>query len=217
MLHKNKRTSQQQPLVRVVDLDLGESSKVTLSNGQKIEVKLMNLDETRDPIRQAVRSAMVKVEVDGQEITLESGMYNLPRRVAGVQIDCSITKGYNSYGNARLLGAGQRRATAAVARRFSLAQAWLVHLSRESALVCDANMVRQRTRRWRNEVLPKIYYHSGLDIGGSEKQVKVIAATDAMVVSSGSDVLPEYQLEGGAVAKYGQGKSPIAQGPMSCT
>lgn len=86
------------PLVRVVDLSVGESTTVELCNGEKVDVKLVDLMETRDPIRQAVRSAMVTVQVDDEEITIESGMYNLPQRVAGVQIDCSITKGYNSNG-----------------------------------------------------------------------------------------------------------------------
>ena len=38
-----------------------------LCNGQRVEVKLWNLRETRDPIRQAVHSAKVTVMVDGEE------------------------------------------------------------------------------------------------------------------------------------------------------
>ena len=94
----------QQPLVRVVDLNVGETTQLELCNGQRVEVQLLNLRETRDPIRQAVRSAKVTVQVDGEEITLESGMYNLPRKIAGVQIDCSITKGYNSNGTPSFWG-----------------------------------------------------------------------------------------------------------------
>ncbi|HAW30840.1 MAG TPA: hypothetical protein DCY03_22425, partial [Planctomycetaceae bacterium] len=54
------------PIVRVVDLNVGESASVTLSNGEQVQVKLLDLEETRDPIRQAVRSAIVTVEVDGE-------------------------------------------------------------------------------------------------------------------------------------------------------
>ena len=43
----------------------------------------------------AVRRAQVKAEVNGQTITLVSATYHLPVTVAGVQIDCPITKGYN--------------------------------------------------------------------------------------------------------------------------
>ena len=70
----------QQPLVRVVDMNVGETTQLELCNGQRVEVELLKLLERRDPIRQAVRSAMVTVKVDGAAITLESGMYNLPRR-----------------------------------------------------------------------------------------------------------------------------------------
>lgn len=200
----------QQPLVRVVDLNVGESTHVKLCNGEQVEVKPVKLVETRDRIRQAVRSAMVTVQVDGEEITLESGMYNLPQRVAGVQIDCSITRGYNSNGTPGFWGLD----------RDARLRLWPADspLFRPGSLIYPVDQKWFATRTWFDnepvdggtKVLPKIYYHSGLDIGGSERQVKVIAATDAIVVSSGNDVLPEYQLEGGAVAKYGQGKSPIA-------
>src|SRR5262249_4555814 len=38
----------------------------------------------------------------------------------------------------------------------------------------------------------KIYYHYGLDIGGPEEMVDVIAATDGLVVSAGKVALPGY-------------------------
>ncbi len=38
-----------------------------------------------------------------------------------------------------------------------------------------------------------IYYHNGLDIGGCEGLTEVVAATDALVVSAGLDVLPQHR------------------------
>ena len=198
------------PLVRVVDLTVGESTTVELCDGQKVDVKLVDLRETRDPIRQAVRSAMATVQVDGEEITIESGMYNLPQRVAGVQIDCSVTKGYNSNGTPSFWGLDK--------------DARLRLWPKESPLVKPGSLIYPVDQRWfatrtwfdnepvdgGTKVLPKIYYHSGLDIGGAERLVKVIAATDAVVVSAGDDVLPEYLLKGGGRSNYGEGKSPVA-------
>jgi murein DD-endopeptidase MepM/ murein hydrolase activator NlpD len=43
-----------------------------------------------------------------------------------------------------------------------------------------------------NPLKKKIYYHYGLDIGGVEGMVVVVAATDGLVVSSGKEVLPGY-------------------------
>ena len=82
------------PLLRAVDLDVGESSTVELSNGTSAQVKLLALDELRDTIRDAVRRAEVKLEVNGQPIKLTSGNYRLPVTVAGVQVDCPVTRGY---------------------------------------------------------------------------------------------------------------------------
>lgn len=182
-----------EPLVRVVDLNLSESTSVELCNGQRVEVKLLGLQETRDPIRQAVRSALVTVQVDGQEITLESGMYNLPRRVAGVQIDCSITKGYNSNGTPAFWGLDKDA-------RLRL---WPANspLVKPGSLIYPVDQRWFATRTWFDnepvdggtKILPKIYYHSGLDIGGAEKLVKVMAATDALVVSVGNDVLDDHK------------------------
>lgn len=50
--------------------------------------------------------------------------------------------------------------------------------------------------------MTKIYYHSGLDIGGSERQVKVFAATDALVVSAGDVVLEGYRDDTPVAARY---------------
>lgn len=38
----------------------------------------------------------------------------------------------------------------------------------------------------------KVYYHSGLDLGGPEAMAQVVAATDGVVVSLGKEVLPEH-------------------------
>jgi hypothetical protein len=37
------------PLVRVIDLNVGESTTLKLCNGQSVEVTLLDLNETRDP------------------------------------------------------------------------------------------------------------------------------------------------------------------------
>lgn len=190
------------PLVRVADVNVGEATKVELCDGLLVEVKLLNLSETRDPIRQAIRSAVVTVQIDGQEITLESGMYNLPRRVARVQIDCSITKGYNTNGTPAFWGLDKDA-------RLRLWPA-VSPLLKPNSLIYPVNQRWFATRTWFDnepvdggtKILPKIYYHSGLDIGGSEGQVKVIAATDALVVSVGDDVLEDHRKDTPVAARY---------------
>ena len=95
-------TTAKQPLFRTVDLRVGQERQVELADGSQVRVRLIAVDETADSIRQAVRRAAVRVEVNGEEATLVSANYRLPRSVGGVQIDCPITAGYvkNSRQNA---------------------------------------------------------------------------------------------------------------------
>ena len=74
-------------LHRTVDLSLGESQAVELSDGKKMMLKLVGLEEIRDGLCSAVRAAQVKVDVNGQPITLTSATYHLPVTIAGLQID----------------------------------------------------------------------------------------------------------------------------------
>ena len=191
-----------EPIVRVVDLDVGESTTVTLSNSEQVKVKLLDLKETRDPIRQAVRSAIVTVEVDGEQIQLESGMYNLPQTIGKVQIDCSITGGYNSNGTPAFWGLDKDARL-----RFWPADSPLI---KPGSFIYPVDQRWFATRTWYDnepvdggtKILPKIYYHSGLDIGGAEKLTRVIAATDAIVVSSGNDVLDAHKKDTPVSPRY---------------
>src|SRR6185503_18945115 len=74
----NSASTSALPLFRVIDLNRGEAARVRLSDGQDVQVKLLEVQETRDPVRSAVREAAVTVEIDGKNITLRSGNYHLP-------------------------------------------------------------------------------------------------------------------------------------------
>ena len=86
-----------EPLVKAVDLSIGESRTVALAGGNTATVKLLAVDERRDPVRSAVREATVRVEVNGETVTLASGNCLLPVAAGRVQLDCPITRGYRSH------------------------------------------------------------------------------------------------------------------------
>ena len=92
------------PLHVTADLNLGESQEVTLTNGKKVTLKVLDLAEQRDSLRGAVRKAEVKVLVDGKEVTLVSANYRLPVTVGEVQIDCPVTSGYTQQRRRRPAG-----------------------------------------------------------------------------------------------------------------
>jgi murein DD-endopeptidase MepM/ murein hydrolase activator NlpD len=184
------------PLVRVADLSIGESQTVELCDGSQAQVKLLELREERDPIREAVRRADVRLEVNSQEVTLTSANYHRPVTIAGVQIDCPITKGYQQNSNRQVWGL----------EKDVRVRLWPAG----SPLMPPGTFVYPVKQRWfasgtqmANEPVfvdggerpdsKQIYYHWGLDIGGSEALVEVVAATDGLVVSSGTTVLPGYE------------------------
>lgn len=92
------------PLRTVIDINIGETQKVELADEGIASVTLLEVEETRDEIRNAVRSSLVKVKVNEQEISLNSANYSLPVSVAGIQMDCRINKGLLRQQFARQVG-----------------------------------------------------------------------------------------------------------------
>lgn len=85
------------PLMRVVDLDAGESAtEVVLHNGTKAHIQLVGRSAVSDTVRGAVRHARVRLKVNRQEVELECGNYHLPVTVGAVQVDCALTKDFLS-------------------------------------------------------------------------------------------------------------------------
>lgn len=195
----------EEPLVRVVDLDVGETATVKLVDGRSTTVRVVSLDEQTDPVRQAVRQARVKLEIDGQPAEIIGSPYRLPVTANRVQIDCPVTKGMNIKGSPSFWGLDKDvrlrlwpESSPWIPRgtfRYPVKQRWFAtqtQMSNEPAFVDGGERPTQ---------IP-IYYHSGLDIGGSEGDVEVVAATDALVVSVGKEVLPEHQQDTPVAPRY---------------
>ena len=185
------------PLFVTVDLDKGQSQMVTLSDGSRAGITLLQVVETRDDVRNAVRHAQATVRVNGQTIDLVASAYNLPKTVGNVQIDCAVTRGYagnSSKGNAWALERDARF------RLWPAGSPWVdtdtfVYPVRQRWFATDTQMGNVPCFVDGGE-LPSnrsIYYHYGLDFGGPEGLVDVLAATDGLVVSSGTAILDGYE------------------------
>src|SRR5207244_12935607 len=94
LLSPSAWTTQSEPLFRTIDIDRGETQEVKLLGGQKVTVKLLDVQDERDSLRSAIRRASIKVEINGADATVISGTYHLPIAVGGVQIDCPVTRAY---------------------------------------------------------------------------------------------------------------------------
>jgi len=189
-------STDEEALLRSVDLNVGEVRDIELSDGSTARVKLAALEETRDDVRNAVRRAVVTVEVSGAQVELVSGNYRLPVAVGGVQIDCPVTRGYvgNSRRNAWALESDARlrlwpAGTAWVKPGtfvYPLRQRWFAsatHMGNEPVFVDGPEPALAKD----------IYYHEGLDFGGCEGMVETVAASDALVVSAGNERLPGHE------------------------
>ena len=184
------------PLGRNVDLNRGESQKVTLSDGKSVDVRLIAASASRDSIRDAVRSAQVDVEIDGRRVTLPCGEYHLPVTVGKVQIDCPVTGAVNANtdqdawalekdARLRLWPAGSPLAAPGTLV-YPIRQrlfATLTQATNEPTYVDGGESARRR----------KIYYHAGFDMGGAEGLVDVLAAADGIVIGRGRELLPKFR------------------------
>lgn len=188
------------PLLRTVEMDIGESAAVDLSDGRSVVVKLLDLQETRDEFRGAVRRAVARVEVDGKAVSLVSGNYRLPYTIGFVQIDCPVTKGYCQNSSQTVAGKNPWGLEKDVRLRlWPAGSPWInpgtfVYPARQRWFASPTQMANEPTYVDGGEdpQARNIYYHYGLDIGGSEGMVEVVAATSGLVVSLGTAFMPGY-------------------------
>ena len=193
-----------EPLVRSVDLNVGESATVTLSDGSAAQVRLLDLAEELDSVNSAVRQAKVLVEINGEKATLVSATYHLPTKVGGTQVDCSITKGYNARGSPWRWGLDKdARLRLWPGDSPLIRPGTFVYPAKQKWFATDTQMANVPV--FVNGVNPKnkiIYYHSGLDIGGSEGLIEIVSATDGLVVSAKGSALDGYKEDTPVAPRY---------------
>lgn len=173
--------AQVKPLFTAVELNVGEEATVTLSDHQKCIVKLNEVRVARDLVMRAIRFVEIDVTVNGRQATLTSGLYRLPKQIGDVQVDCPVTGDYNRDSHIDHWAV----------RKDVRLRIWPKHSKwiRPGSFTYPVGQKWFASQTWfSNEAVSarsngQFYYHSGLDIGGSEGQVPVFAATDGKVVS----------------------------------
>ncbi len=179
------------PLFTTVDLNIGETTKAILPDGDEVQIRLIEVKEHRGKVWGEVYRSEITLAVNGERKTIESALYHLPTKIGGVQIDCPITGGLknNSHINhwqldkdARLrIWPGESPWIRPKTFRYPVKQKWFANQTSFSN-----EPVAPRPRR-------QLYYHAGLDIGGTEARTEVIASTDALVVSLGTKILEGHE------------------------
>jgi murein DD-endopeptidase MepM/ murein hydrolase activator NlpD len=184
----------------VLELDIGESQTVELYDGTNISVTLIDIQEERDPIRNAIRKAMVKISVEGTETWLEAGNYNLPAAVSGVLVDCSVTRGYltDNYSNPEQIWRLAKDARLRIwpEGRPLLSPGLFVYPLKQKWFAGNTYIGNEPVVNDHDATKPypsDIYYHFGFDQGGCEALTEVLAAADGRVIVAGTDYQEGYE------------------------
>lgn len=183
------------PLRSVANLCIGESQDVLLVNGDTVKIRLIEVEEIHDELRGAVREAHVTVSVDGEEVTIISGNYNLPVKIGKVQLDCPVTGGYVK--NVRIDDYGfdkDARIRIWPVNSPFLTPGTFVYPAKQRWFADDTQMGNEPVFvDWGEHPTEKvIQYHPWSDFGGAEEMVEVVAAVAGTVLISGEDALPGY-------------------------
>ncbi len=175
---------------RTVDLNVGETARVRISDGSTVTVKLLDLKETRDELRRAVREARVTVEVNGQRATLAAAYYRLPIEVGGIQIDCAVTAGCVQPGKNPWVLEKDARLRLWPAHAPWIQPGTFAYPVRDRWFASDTQMANEPVFvNGEQRYGDPIYYHFGLDVGGAEGLTEVVAATDGVVVIAGTETI----------------------------
>ena len=78
---------------RIVSLNRGESYRFELADGTSRVVRVDQVQETRDTVLDLVRSAGVRVQIDGRPVDLDCAPYVMPTELDGLRIQADITSG----------------------------------------------------------------------------------------------------------------------------
>jgi len=182
----------------IVGLNVGESKEVKLTNGDAVNLKLTGINIVRDSLRKAVRAAFLTVTVDGEEITLGCGNYNMPVTVGKVKIDCPVIKEITAtssyYARSAILQSDARfrlwPANSPFIQKgtfaFPLKQSWMASRTQSQNEPAGLGWAE-------NLESTNMGYHATHDFGGAEGMEEIFSATDGLVVSSNNEVLDGYE------------------------
>ncbi|MBM4083777.1 MAG: metalloendopeptidase, partial [Planctomycetes bacterium] len=192
---------------RVFDLAVGESAMAALRDGNRRRVTLLAVNEPRCRVRGVIRGPSVTVDVDGEPAEVPSAEYHLPQVVKGLKVACSVTRGVAE-------AVGRHQDVYALDKDARL-RCWaldeplfgptpLVYPAKQAWFASMTQMANERCYVNACELAPTkptdyIYHHYGLDIGGHDRAVPIVAARSGRVVVRGEEKAPDYNGEGGEV------------------
>ncbi|MEW6356250.1 MAG: PKD domain-containing protein [Planctomycetota bacterium] len=185
---------------RTVDLSIGEMAEVALAGGKTRRIKLLSVHEPRCAVRGVIRFPKVTLDVDGERADVPAALYHMPQVVNGVRIGCSVTGGVAED--------AERKQECYALDKDARIRCWpadgplfdktpLVYPARQRWFASMTQMANERTYVDAGE-LPlnrpdaAIYHHWGMDIGGHDRAVPIVAARAGTVVVRGEQTTPDF-------------------------
>ena len=131
------------------------------------------------------------LEIDGGTVEIQAGLYNLPVAVAGMRVDCAVTRGVAEALLRDVHGlAGDARIRCWPATGFLFGPKPIVYPARQRWFASMTQIGNERTYVDAGEMVlnqpgKAVYYHYGTDISGYDKAVPIVAAVPGRVVRLG--------------------------------
>lgn len=192
---------------QVFDLAIGETATVQLADGKTRSIKLLSLQEPRCSARGTIRAPRITIDVDGIRAEVPAAEYQMPQVVNGVKVACSVTRGVvgavgSAYGNVYAMDKDARiRCWAPEAPLFGPKP--MIYPARQTWFASMTQMANERCYVDAGELTvlrpgEHIYHHDGLDLGGHDRAVPIVAACAGLVMVRGQTKMEDYDGHGGA-------------------
>ena len=198
--------AQNQPRHATLDLKIGQRMTIPVKNAPDATVELLKFSETLDPLRQGVRQTIATLKINGQTHQITAGPYSLPVAVGDYRVDIPVSSGYNSNSTEDhwKLAAGADLRLRIWSAQGPLSPEPFIYPVRQRWFASGTQMANEPTfvDGGEDPSRPKIYYHSGLDIGGPEGLAEVVAATNGTIVSLGNAIMPDLEADHPVAKRY---------------
>lgn len=164
---------------QIIWLDVNESHKFKLNNGEERVVRLVSVEDHRDSVVKLVRRSDVRIEIDGRPLDLASMPYRMPTEVAGLRIQADTTSGYGNISKRVQLSLWDAAEPIVDVKRFGFPIANFRFLSHGTQ--CYNEPVHSGAGD--DDPAGNVFYHDyGFDMGGYEAGDPVLSAVEGKVI-----------------------------------
>ena len=199
-------SAQSAPRHIIADLKVSQPQQLTLKNGKSVTIELLKFIEIKDPLRNGIRQVAGQFVINDQNVEIQAGPYSLPTQVGPFRIDIPVSSGYTANSTEdhwRLAPEADLRVRIWPSEG-PLSPEPFVYPVRQQWFASGTQMANEPTfvDGGEDPSRAKIYYHSGLDIGGPEGLAEVVAATNGTIVSLGNEILGDLEKDHPVAKRY---------------